>query len=69
MNSERHAGVAKAIKKNIPYLLIDDFREDLLGIKLYTSKGPMIIVTHYSPPRYDYLPLGEMRSQFQKKQY
>ena len=34
VNSERHAGVAITIKKNIPYQLIDDFQEDLLGIKL-----------------------------------
>ena len=66
VNSERHAGVAIAIKKNISYQLIYDFQEDLLRIKLNTSKGPIIIFTHYSPPRYDYLPLGEMRSQFQK---
>ena len=40
---EDHAGVAVAIKKGIAYNIIDDFQEDVLAIKVETSKGPVIV--------------------------
>ena len=46
--NERSAGIAIAIRKNIKYRALDDFVDDILGIELRTSKGPIIILTNYS---------------------
>ena len=64
--NERSAGVAIAIKKTIKYKAIDDFNDDILGIELLTSKGPIIILTNYSPPRRNYIPIGEIENILQK---
>ena len=58
---EEHAGVAIAVRKGTEHQLIDDFRDDMLAIKLETSKGPIILTTLYSPPRRNYLPMGDLR--------
>ena len=64
--NERSAGVAIAIKKTIKYKAIDDFNDDILGIELLTSKGPIIILTNYSPPRRNFIPIGEIENILQK---
>ena len=64
--NERHAGIAIAIKKDIKYKILDDFRDDILAIQTETSKGPIIIATLYSPPRRQYLPVGELKRLTQK---
>ena len=62
---EMHAGVAIAVKKNIKYCLIDDFRDDILGVKVETTKGPIMILTTYCPPRRNYMPTGEIENKLQ----
>ena len=64
--NERSAGVAIATKKTIKYKAIDDFNDDILGIELLTGKGPIIILTNYSPPRRNYIPIGEIENILQK---
>ena len=64
--NERSAGVAIAIKKTIKYKTIDDCNDDILGIELLTSKGPIIILTNYSPPMRNFIPIGEIENILQK---
>ena len=64
--NERHAGIAIAIKKTINYRILDDFVDDILGVKLSTSKGPIIILTNYSPPRRNFIPIGEIENILQR---
>ena len=64
--NEIHAGIAIAIRKNIKYKIMDDFIDDILGIELMTTKGPIIILTTYSPPRRNNIPVGEIENILQK---
>ena len=64
--NERNAGIAVAIKKNIRYKIMDDFVEDILGIELMTTRGPIVILTNYSPPRRNNIPIGEIENILQK---
>ena len=50
-SGEAHAGIAIAIKKNIEHKLLDHFNEDVLAVKVETSRGPLNIMTSYVPPR------------------
>ena len=65
--SERSAGIAIAVRKNIKYRLLDDFQDDILGIELNTTKGPIIILTNYSPPSRNYVPIAEIENILQKQ--
>ena len=49
--TERNAGVAIAIRSNSKYKPIDDFVDDILGIEIDTTKGPINILTCYCPPQ------------------
>ena len=62
---EMHAGVAIAVTKNIKYRLIDDFGDHILGVKVETTKGPIMILTTYCPPRRNYMPTGEIDNKLQ----
>ena len=64
--NERHAGVAIAIKKTINYRILDDFVDDILGVELSTCNGPIIILTNYSPPRRNFIPIGEIENILQR---
>ena len=64
--NELHAGIAIAVRSNLQYKIIDDFNDDILGIQTKTVKGPVEFYTIYSPPRRNYLPLGEIRRILQK---
>ena len=64
--NEPSAGVAIAIKKTIEYKTVDDFNDDILGIELLTSKGPIILLTNYGPPRRNFIPIGEIENILQK---
>ena len=67
MLNKHSAWVAIAIKKTTTkYKTIDDFNDDILGIELITSKGPIIILTNYSPPRRNFIPIGEIEDILQK---
>ena len=66
--NELHAGVAIAVWKNICYQILDDFIDDILGICILTTRGPINILTHYSPPRRQYLPIGELNRKFQSNE-
>ena len=58
--NELHARVAIVVWKNIRYHILDDFIDDILGIRILTIRGPINIITHYSPPRRNHLPIGEL---------
>ena len=45
---------------------MDDFTDDILEIELRTSKGPIIVLTNYSHPRRNYVPIGEIENVSQK---
>ena len=64
--NERYAGIAVGIKKNINYKILDDFVDDILGLELMTTRGPIIILTNYSPPRRNNIPIGEIENILQK---
>ena len=66
--NEHHAGVAIAVRKNIRYQILDDFIDDILGVRILTLRGPINILTHYSPPRRNYLPLGELNRKLQSNE-
>ena len=64
--NEIQAGVAIAVRKKLQYKILDDFVDDILGIQVLTTRGPVEIYTLYSPPRRNYLPLGEIKRIFKK---
>ena len=45
---------------------MDDFIDNTLGIELMTTKGPIGLLTNYSPPRRDNIPIGEIENILQK---
>ena len=63
---EQHAGVAVAVRKDVQYRILDNFYEDVFGVYIYTTKGQVIIITHYSLLRWNYLPLGKIRRYLQE---
>ena len=64
--NEQHAGIAIGIRKDANCRILDDFTDDLLGIQVETTKGPIAVFTIYSPPRRNYLPVGELKRALQK---
>ena len=62
-----HARIAIAIRRDVKYKIIDDFAEDILGVELETTKGPVMFLTCYSPPRRNYIPVGELENKLQKR--
>ena len=64
--NEQHAGIAIAIKQNIPHKLIDNFTDDTLAIQINTDIGPIIIATRYIPPRRNYIPIQDIHSLLQR---
>lgn len=59
-SGELNDGVALAIRKNITHKLIDNFNEETIAIRIYTTKGDIIIGTTYLPPRRPYLPANDI---------
>ena len=57
---EPHSGIAIAVRKGISHQLLDDFDEDVLAIKLNTSRGDIIIATTYLPFRRDVFPRPDL---------
>ena len=57
--------MAIAVRKNIRYHILDDFVDDIIGVRILTVRGPINIITHYSPPRRNYLPIGEINRKLQ----
>ena len=53
--NELHAGTGIAIKKGIRFEIIN-FHHDTIGAKIFTTQGPIVVMTSYSPPRHRYLP-------------
>ena len=53
--SEPFAGVAILIHKSLNFFSIPTHDPFCLAVKLYTTLGPMIIYTHYSPPRHNHI--------------
>ena len=45
-SNEMHAGTAVAVRKDITYQLIDGFNENIVGVKVETTKGPIITFTY-----------------------
>ena len=66
--NEQHAGVAIAVRKNIRYQILDDFINDILSVHILTLRGPINILTHYSPTRRNYLPIGELNRKLQSNE-
>ena len=64
--NERHAGIAIAIRKDIDHQILDDFQDDIMAVKIEPTKGQLIIATYYSPPRRNYMPIGEIKRLLQK---
>ena len=65
-SNEENSGIAIAIRKNLKYQLLDDFQGDLLGVKLHTTRGPIVILTTYLPPRRNFIPIADFTRELQK---
>ena len=65
--NELHAEVTITVRKNLQHKIINDFNEDILGIQIETTKGPVAIYTTYSPLRRSYLPIGDIKRIAQKR--
>ena len=48
--NETQAGVAIAVRNDLHYRIVDDFNDDILGAQLETTRGPVMMLTSYSPP-------------------
>ena len=59
-SNELHAGISIAVKKNIKHQILDDTIDDVLAVKLETSRGPIILCTLYIPPRHNILPMQDL---------
>lgn len=57
---EKNDGVAIAIKRNVNYVLIDDFEDEVIAAKVMTTLGDVIIATTYLLPRRNYLPAPDI---------
>ena len=64
--NEMHAGVAVAVRKDLQCRIIDDIDDDILGVQIETTKGPIMLLTHYSPPRRHYIPTAAFENKLQK---
>ena len=64
--NEAQAGVAIAVRKDLHYRIVDDFNDDILGAQLETTRGPVMILTNYSPPRRNYITAAEIENKLQK---
>ena len=65
-SDEEHSGIAIAIRKDLQCQLLDNTTEDVLGIKVETSHGQIIIVTTYVPPRRHDFPYQDLLSFIRK---
>lgn len=54
-NNSLHSGIGIAIRKTLPFRLIDDFHSDFLAVSVPTPQGNIIIATTYIPPRDQYI--------------
>ena len=54
--NEASDGVGIAVKSDIAHVVIDDFREEVMAVRLDTPLGPIVIATAYLPPRRAYVP-------------
>ena len=52
--------VAIAIKRDLIHQVLDDFEEDVLAVKIDTTKGPIIVSMAYRPPRVIDFPLADV---------
>ena len=60
-NPQSFSGVAIFIKHHINSHFIDfSINNNVLALKIYTSLGPLIIATSYSPPRFNSIPTIEI---------
>ena len=58
-----HAGVAILIRRNIQHKLhTKTTNPDIMAATLSTSKGKILVVTFYRPPRNNYLPLTDLQN-------
>ena len=64
--NEAHAGVAVAVRRYLQNRIVDDFADDILGVQLETTRGHIMIITNYSPPRRNYMPTAEIENKMQK---
>ena len=64
-----HAGVAVAVRRGLQCRIIDDFDDDILGALVETTKGPIILLTHYNPPRPHYIPTAALENKLQKNKW
>lgn len=55
-SNELHAGCGIAIRKGIRFEILNNFTYDTIGAKIFTTHGPVIVMTTYSPPRHIVLP-------------
>ena len=65
--SEQNAGIAIAVKRNIDHVIWDDFKDDILAIRVQTTKGPVIVGTGYRPPRRENFPMEDLTKIFRRR--
>ena len=59
-SNENSSGIAIAVRKGIEHRLDDEYQDNVLSVKLNTSKGPVELLTTYSPPRRPNIPVEDI---------
>ena len=59
-SNEPQSGIAIAVKTSIVHQLIDDFQEDVLSVRIRTTRGNIEIATTYLPPRRPIFPVEDI---------
>ena len=57
---ELHAGCAIAIKKGIIFEIKNNFFFDTIAATIQTSRGPIVVMTNYTPPRQYQIPQQDL---------
>ena len=65
-SGERASGIAIAVRSTLEHRIIDELNGDVLGVRIETSRGPVIVATTYLPPRRNEWPRQEILSLMRK---
>lgn len=63
---EANDGVAIAVRSTLRHIIIDDYDENYLAVKIDTNLGQLVLATGYQPPRRPILPLQSMLQIFRR---
>ena len=59
-SGEANDGVAIAVRRNLRHEVLDNFDQEFMAVRVFTSTGPVLLATCYLPPRRDFLPFPDI---------